>query len=458
MAAGSSWRDRLLALKQGMGPLWWHAALIFVASRIADVANVYIGVLFLPAALSQKELGAVDPVTRLASFASIPIAIISMVGAKYLSAYQARNESGKIKQFVRDMAWLGLVAAILFTASLLLTFEFFRVRLGIEHRFLLPALCALGIISCWQPLAQVVLQGMQKFNTAALMVVGGPLLRVGLILSLVPLLHLSGFLFATFISGVLVVALSMWSARKYMDRSVKCEAYYAEWRGILAFAWPVAILICAGALQGFVEPFVIKHFLSDADAAGFYMVSRFGGIPSFLVGAIGFVLFPLMSGKHERGEDTVGHLRQALGVALLVSGGSTLVLGVSSPWLFGLLPQWRPFVPYAPLIWLVGLQVTIDAAISIYGTHEVACRRFRFLRVVVPVAILDIILLYGSFGWNELQGWLPEDVWAAVQGAIPRTLTYAVAVMCSTRLVAAAVLLLTETRRNGAPAGRLQDT
>lgn len=449
-----SWINRLRAFRQEMGPFWWHTILIFAASRIADIANLYVGVFYLPAALSQGELGAVDPVTRLAGFAAIPMAIISVVGAKYISTYLARNERGKIKQFMRDMALLGLASAVVFSLVLVATFESFRVRLGLDNRFILPALCALGVLSCWQPLVQVVLQGMQKFYTVAFMGVGGNLLRVVLVLCLVPLLHLSGYLFATFISGVVVVALSIWSLKPYIARNVSSAPYYAEWRGILAFAWPITIMTCVATVQSFVEPFVVKHFLHEKDAAGYYMICRFGSIPNFLVGAIGFVLFPLMSSKHERGEDTGGYLSQALGAALLVSGGGTLVLGVSSGWLFNLLPQWRPFVGYTPLIWFIGLQVTLDAAISIYSTHEIACRRFGFLRVIVPVAILDVIILYGSFGWGAFHGWLPDGLWSVVDQTIPRTLTYAVAVMCSTRLLAAAGLLLTERRHHCSEAAK----
>lgn len=432
----------LRTFRQRLGPLWWYTILIFCASRVGDLFNLCISALYLPAVLSDGELGAVVPVTRLAGFAAIPMAIISMVGAKYLSTYHARNEDGKIKQFMRDMALLGLASAVLFTIVLVTSYESFRVRLGLDNRFILPALCALGILSCWQPLVQVVLQGMQKFNTIAFLGVGGNALRLTLVLCLVPWLHLSGFLFATFASGLVIVGLSLWSLKRFIGPAVKSVAYYAEWRGILAFAWPIAIMTIAVNFQGFIEPFVVKHFLPAKDAAGFYMISLIGYIPSYLVGAIGFVLFPLLSGKHERGEDTGGHLRQALGVALLLSGGGTVVLGLSSAWLFGLLPQWRPFVGYAPLVWMVGLQVTLDAAMSIYATHEIACRRFRFLRVTVPVAVLDVVILYGSFGWAAFRDWLPGDMWSDVDQFLPRTLTYAVIVMCATRLLAAAGLLL----------------
>jgi O-antigen/teichoic acid export membrane protein len=447
-------RARLHSFRQRVGPLWWYAILTFCAGRLGDLCNIYVGVFYLPAALSPEDLGTVDPVTRLVGFAAIPVAVISMVGAKYLSAYHARNENGKIKQFMRDMALLGFVSAILFVAALLATFESFRVRLGLDSRFLLPTLCALGVLSCWQPLVQVVLQGMQKFNTIAFLGVGGNALRVVLVLCLVPLLHLSGLLLATFVSGLTIVGLSLWSLKGFMSREISPVAYYAEWRDILLFARGIAVMAIVGNLQGFIEPFVVKHSLPVQDAAGYYMVCRFGYIPSWLVGAISFVLFPLLSHRHERGEDTRGYLRQALLVTLTVSVGGTLLLGVISKWLFGLMPQWQPFLPYAPLVWMIGLQVTLDSIISIYTTHEIACRRFRFLWMTVPMALLDIVVLYGSFGWGAFRDWLPESIWRTMDQSIPRTLTYAIVVMCATRLLAALALALNwwrEEKTLGAP-------
>jgi len=433
---------RLRAVRSEMGPLWWYALLTFFASRIGDLGNLFIGAIYLPSALSAEELGAVDPVTRLAGFATIPMAIIGMVGAKYLSTYHARNEEGKIKQFMRDMAFLGLVSAGLFVAVMLVTFEPIRIRLGVNGRFLLPALCAVAAVSCWQPLIQVVLQGMQKFYSVASLGVLGVMLRVALVLWLVPLARLSGFLGATFIAAVLAIGVGLWSLRRFIGKGMASVAYYADWRGILAYALPVTILTVTASFQGFIEPFVIKHFLSTEDAAGFYVVCRFGFIPGYLVGTISFVLFPLLSHRHERGEDTHDYLRQALLVTLLVCSAGTVVLGILSEWLFTLLPQWQSYAYYAPYMWLIGFQTTIDAAVGIYVTHEIACRRFHFLRVTVPLAVLDMAILYGSFGWGGCRAWVPGDVWQIVDQTVPRTLTYAVAIMCATRFLAVVGLAL----------------
>jgi len=416
-----------------LGPLWWYSILISASARFNELLNLYVGFFYLPKALSANELGSVEPITRLASLGGIPLAIASIVAAKYLSVYHARGEKGKIKRLMRDMSLIAMVSSVIAVATLIVGFEAIRTRLHLQTPYLLLTMGSLALLACWQPLVRVVLQGTQRFYAGIAMGTADSVLRLSMALLLIPLLHLSGYLLTLLICGIAAIAIGIWSIREFWSSGVKSTPYYSDWQGILSFAWPAAVLIIFGGASGTIEPFVIKHFLSIEDAAGYYMVCRLGYIPSYIVGSIGFVLFPILSHRHERGEDTGGYLRQSLLVTIIGGTAACILVGSCSSWLMGLLPQWRPYQPYAPQVWFIGAMVVLDLTNSIYFTREMACRRFSFLWISIPIVLAECTFLYCSFGWSALQDYLPQDFWKWADSVMPHTLTFALTVMVAAR-------------------------
>jgi len=427
------------SIRQRLGPLWWHAALVFAASRIGDLLNLYTGLFFLPATLSIAELGAVDPVLRLSGFAAIPLTILSTVGVRYLSAWQATGETGKLRRAVRDLAAIGLGAGLLFGVGVAFLYRPIGLRLGVSAR-LLPALCTVGLFTAVGPLVRMVLQGTQRFGASCGVGMVDPAVRLLCAVLFVPALGLAGYLWGLAAAGALGLLLAFWAIRRDFPAGAADASYAGEWRGILQFAGPAAVFTLAFTAAGFVEPFAIKHFLSDRDAAGFYMACRFGLIPGYLAGAVGFVLFPLVTHRHERGEATERLLGQAVGATLVGGLAGVAVLGVCGRWILNLRPEWAVFSAYAPAVWKVALMATLDAGVMLVGMHEMACRRLSFVWPLAAVVLGFSAWLYLALGWGAARPFLPDALWQTVQDAAPKTLDYALAVMITSRLAQSGVL------------------
>ena len=62
-------------LHERCGDLWWYAALLFIAQRFGDVINLFVGMWLVPRYVPQEELGAVLPLTQMASFLALPLKI-----------------------------------------------------------------------------------------------------------------------------------------------------------------------------------------------------------------------------------------------------------------------------------------------------------------------------------------------------------------------------------------------
>lgn len=437
-----TFKSMLAGLRESMGALWWYSALLFFGARIGDLMNFYLGTFYLPHALPPAELGAVEPLMRLTALGALPLTVTGVVGVKYISTYLATGAVGKLKHLLRDLSLLALGAAALFMAVIVVIFEGIRIRLGIAIPYLLPGVIGLAIITCWQPMLTIVFQGAQRFKVSLITGLIGTTARLLLALALVPVFSLPGYLFATLLGGLLAIALGLWSLRDLLAVNIDRESYYGDLRAMLTFAVPVAIYLAAAAFQGFIEPFVIKHRLPVEDAAGYFIVCRFGFIPVFMAGAINYVIFPLLSHRHERGEETESHLGQAMVVSAVISVTVAITVGVSADWLFTLRPDWAKYQDYTPLAMRVAMTAAIDALIGIYALHEIACKKFAFVWLVAMVVALESLILYCSFGWSVFRGIVPAGIWQLVNGYLPNSLNYVVNVGIIARVMLGVALCL----------------
>jgi O-antigen/teichoic acid export membrane protein len=458
MNAAPSVTRVLRTVREQLGPLWWYAALLFFVSKIGDLVNFYTNMIVVPrfrsaGLLSLNDLGVIEPVTRLVGFSAVPLAIVSIVGAKYLSAYHAAGEDGKVKRFSRDMLVWAAASFVIFLLALRALYAPLCVRLNLHTPHLFAGLAAMAALSCFGPVVGVMLQGLQRFRASALISFADPALRLAAALLLIPLFHVSGYLFAMCAGGLAAVVIGAGGLRGSLGRRVRSESYSADWPAIRRFALPVGIWTIAGVFQGFIEPFVIKHFLPVEDAAGYYGACRIGAIPGYFVGSVNYVLLPLLSFRHERGEDTGAYTKQALLFTAAVGAVGTAVLGLLAGWLFGLLPDWQPFVPYAPQVWKVSAITLLSSMFAVYTTHEIACRRLRFLGYLVPIILAEAVVLYGLFGWTAFAGFLPAAV-ADLLRSLPRSIDAVIWLMVASRV---ALLLCAfgdqYRRRRAAPHG-----
>jgi len=431
---------RIQSFRERLGPLF------FIAMRVGDLFNFYLGAFYLPRALQPGELGTVEPITRLVALGSLPLAVLCTVGTKYVNTYMATGAAGRLKHLVRDFGVLGIVASIVFPAILLLTYKGIALRLALADPYILPSMMGLAVLACWQPLLSIIFQGAQRFRASVTVSLLTVFLRVALVLILVPVMHLSGYFNATFISGLISIVVGLWFVKDMVSRRITMESYYPDLQAMSRFAIPVACYMIAVAVQGFIEPFIIKQRLPVMDAAGYYIVCRFAFIPAYFANSINYVLFPLMSHQHERGERSHAYLGQTLAVGMVISLAVALVIGLGAGWLFDLRSDWRAYQSYTPFALRIAITAAADAVISIYAMNEIACRRFRF---VIPVAIVTVVegaMLYGSFGWGVFQTVVPAGLWRAVADHVPNTLNYCINIFILARVVLIVALIWQWTR------------
>ena len=78
--------------------------LIMAFSQVGNLINFYIGTFLVMDTVSPKLLGAIIPLTELATFIVIPLMIITRTYLKYINVFYTEGHHGKIKSMLRDLA------------------------------------------------------------------------------------------------------------------------------------------------------------------------------------------------------------------------------------------------------------------------------------------------------------------------------------------------------------------
>ena len=402
-------------LKTALGPLWWYSALLFAVMRLGDLINLYIGAFLVPTWIPEGQLGVVRPLLKGVELVAIPMAFWVLTAEKYLNVFAERQELGKAKALLRDalvsvtgLSLLVCLALAAFAPSIL-------VRLRLDDYQLLLWGGVLVVLTCVQPVLASALRSFKLFNTVVLFGLPGVLVRLIAMLALLKILFLRGFFMAQTVSAMAGILVSGVAILWFFRRTPTPQRSYREhWAEMFRYALPLVIFTAVTQIQEPIEDLLIRQRLTAAESAASYVIKTFATIPLYFGGAVAGFLFPLVSSRFEKGENTKRLLRQSLVVTTLLGLGFTAMLTVVGPYLVNARASWQVAVPYQHLFVWPTLLFTFRAAITCFVLHEHACRKFTYLRYYVPISIVQTAGLFLLMGWNAFQSVLPEAVWRYV--------------------------------------------
>ncbi len=425
--------DRMSALQARLGPFWWHSALMFGASRIGDVLHMAVGLFLVPLYVPEEQLGAVLPLLSLGVFFSVPLTAAARTTARYVTEFRVAGEAGRVRSILRDLMRVSLVVSLSGLLIVLGGQSFFAARLKFEGRAVPLLAGGLIVLSCWQPVLNLANQALGRYYRITVSVMVMAVARLALALILLRLWGLEGYLAVQLLVGLIVALFLARGVREYFKPEIVSVSNRALFKAVWRYFVPMLLMTGLFALQAVMEPWIIRHRLPTEESAAFYVASRFGMIPAYLSAALVTFLFPMASERHDRGESSRRLQLQALGGLGAVGLAITAGLAVFGARLLNVFPAWRPYMPYASLLWQTALIAVGTSLISLFAIHEAACRRFGFLWIATPVILLEVGGLYSLMGWSFFQPFLPSSVWDCVNEWIRRDIGFIVTAMLAAR-------------------------
>lgn len=404
----------LKRLHQKLGDLWWYSAMLFIACRSGDVIQAFIGLWLVPKYVGSDELGVVMPLQNLTGFFAAPIAVLAAVFAKFLNTYAMRGEYGKIKSFIRDVIGSSCLIFVLCILAARFVLPFFYERLRITDGLLTVLILAAGFITSVSQLFTNALQGLKKFKTMAFInLIGAPIRLLTLLVSM-PIRAISGYVLGQATPPATASFISFIRLRRDFRTVVADSSWRRDIPDMLRYAGPIAIWTIGGIVYSTLYTTLFRQRLPEIESAAYYMLSKLAEIGGYLGMSISVVLFPLAAEAHERGHENRTVLNHAVWGSILFSGVLAAVFVFSSDLIFSLVPIWRTYLDYAPLLPPTTLSVGISCAIGAFVTYEMACRRSAPIWLITGMNAVWIALLISLMGCEFFRGILPDELVTAI--------------------------------------------
>ncbi|MDD2599287.1 MAG: hypothetical protein PHO37_08695 [Kiritimatiellae bacterium] len=394
----------------------FYSGFIFVFTQIGAVLNFVTNLLIVPKYLSDGDLGLISPITQYVAFGALPLGIITSLVVKFVTRYEANGEWGKLKSLVRDLFVFGGISTVAVAVVFVVGYDSFALRMGIESKWIFFWMFIYLCVSSCLPVMSLLSRSMQQYF---LMAVGGVLVPFVLMLFaifLLPVYGIVGYIIALIASLLANLVLLIYALIIYFaPHRNKLEPYFDDCKEVIR---KYLLLFSCGAgcgwLWGFVPPFVVKHFLSDADAAGYYMIQRLAQIPFYAFSSLMLILLPMLSIKHEKGQSTAATVKYTILYTVLAGGVVVIGLYLFTPWLFDFVPQWRERSEYAKYVWFLSISVVLGAVNSVLVTDLAAKWIFKPSWYTIPISFFVVTSIYCLFGWGAFRGKIPEGIWLFV--------------------------------------------
>lgn len=413
-----------------LGDLWWYTILLFVAQRIGDIINMFVGLWLVPKCVGPQDLGAVLPLTQLISLVGLPLGIVATPFMKYLTVYAEKGEYGKVKALLRDV-FLGTAALAVVTlvfAWLILPFFFERVRVAAGS---LGFLIVLGsVLAAVSTIFGNAVQGLKLYNATVWFNLLGAPFRLVTMLVAMPFRALSGYFAGQCAPyGVSIVG-AVWVLRKRLGRAVQAQPYWREDGGaMIRYTIPLIFSSVVSTVTSTIETLVIRHRLSDFESAGYYILTRFTDIASYFGSAFIVFLFPMVAGLAAGSRESkrvVLHSIAGTTVGGLVVGG---VLAVAGGWILSLSSLWATYTPLKGMMFPICVLNVLLMVGNCLTTYKIARGEFRFFWYLLPLILLKGGFLYAVTGVSFFHGMVPESWIALVESWQPCRLSFVIATL-----------------------------
>ncbi len=386
--------------------------MVFIACRPADLLNAFVGLWLVPAFISPDELGAVAPLLQYASFLAMPAGVFAATFRNELTALAVRGEYGRMKSLMRGV--FTATAAILVLAILASHFllPLFLKRIRLAEGSLGVLILASAFVGAVAPVFQNAMQSLKKFRDFSVInVLGAPIRLITMLLAM-PFRPISGYFVGQTSTPIFQILASLFCLKG--ELRVKSEPY---WNAVVAKRFSRLFLMLgtgtvAGAISSLVESTVLRQRIPSIDSAGYYMVTRFSDISSFLAISLIFTLFPYAAETAAKGNSTRNLVLKVWIAVVAFSAALSAFFCLFGRPLLAFLPRGEEYSPYWWAIpWAIGISTAAQIT-SAYITAEISANRFGYLRWLVPLSLGYAALLLAVTGYGYYARFIPTS-WSA---------------------------------------------
>ena len=449
---------RIAQLKARLGEFWWASLMMFLACRVGDVINAFIGLWLVPKYVGMEELGAVLPLTNFAGLLALPISIFAMTFAKQVNVLANAEDYGRMQSLLRGVfvaAGVFLVCAIALTHFLMpLLLERIRVAEG-SLGILIIAASFVGAVA---PIYMNALHGLKRFKTISFINVLCAPIRLAAMLVAMPFRALAGYFVGQAAGPSFQIGACVLALRHELAGNAVAKPYWtrASIRAFAVYSFFVALYFLVPSFTSFYETLLIRQRLAPVDSAAYYMISRFAEIGTYAGATLSAVIFPFASEQQARGGSPnrliFWSMTVTLGFGILFAG----IFYLAGPTLFSFVPDGSSYKAFLPEMAALTVILAAWVAVNCGILGDVAAGDFRFLWWWIPLHAVYGLALVLITGFGYFTSYLPAWLAVQIEGMLAHGLDFYLILMAIVQGVKVACLMgqkFYERRRHFQEAG-----
>jgi len=371
------------------------SAILFVSAMTSNVGN-YLYHLLMGRFLGPESYGLLTSLISLTYLLGIPLGTLNLTVVKYTSSLWAGKKLGPVAFFyswlnkkLTVFVWLGSVVLLLVSPKI-------ASFLHLESIFLVWLMGASSLVGVYSTISVATLRGLLKFNLMAV----SSIVSITLKLTLSVLLVLAGLgIWGAALPFLMAPLVGLFLLRFFVNRLLAKSQAKAkrviDGQEVFAYAWPVFLSTLAFTSLYTTDLLLARHFLS-AQMAGYYAsLATLGKIVFFASSPIVMAMFPLISARHENGQDHRQTLNLSLALVLLAS------LGITG--LYFLFPQFMvkalygaDYLAAAPYLVYFSIFLSLYALVNVLVNYYLSIKKVKivFFPVLAALAQISLILIF----------------------------------------------------------------
>lgn len=365
-----------------------EGTIVFASGTIVGILN-YMYQVYMGRALGPEEYGVFGALFAIFYIIGIISQTLGTSTTQFVSKFV--GEGKQIGFFIKG----SLKRTILVGSAVSMIFLIFRTELmnllKLPDDWPILILILILSLSWIIPIIDGSLRGMRRFSCLAFSSISNASFKLIFGVGLVIVgFGVSGALFGVAIGTILGLLISFVFLKPYIKPNNPHDPDF-NYSSFYSYSLPVMFAMISLSIPSNMDVILAKYFFSPSEAGLYTSVSVLGKIVFFFSGAVGTVMFPMITEKFTKGEDTKGILKKSLLCAGALSGG-LLSIYVLYPEIVVKIFGEKYFDAIA-LVAPYGMAMFFVSITSIVITYHLAIKNMIYIAFFTGFTVIEIMLL-----------------------------------------------------------------
>ncbi len=294
-----------------------NGTLMFISGSVVGILN-YVYQIYMGRALGPEEYGAFGALFAIFYMIGIISQTLSTSTTQFISRFigEGKQIGFFIKGSLRRTILIGSVLSIIFLLFSPELMNVFKLNNIWPILILILILC----LSWISPIMDGSLRGMKRFSAVSFVNMSNSSFKLIFGIALVMAgFGVSGALFGVAIGTIIGMIISLVILRPYINTNASHESDF-NFASFYSYSLPVMAAMISISIPSNVDMILANYFFSPHEAGLYASVSVIGKIIFFFSAAVGAVMFPMITEKYARRENTKGLLKKSILCASVLSG------------------------------------------------------------------------------------------------------------------------------------------